>query len=747
MTDATADIPLDRLDSIGQLLERIAEELAFVEEGSDLGLLPINALLMDLEEGPGMESLPSAFRKSVAVARRWLDSVLDGSGRFAAADITNLQQWIDWLMEWLAASVSGQPTAELPLEWSQSEAVAVASLAPPAIHLPAFPAADAPVKSDAEAMPVAAARSESTPIIVEGDVATFTLQLPKDLDLLREFHAESLELLESIEHSVLALEENPTDADAVNSVFRVFHTFKGSAGFLKFDAMQRFAHDLESLLDAARSGSLAVSRAVIDAILKGGDVLSSCMREVGAQLAGDRPGTPIAVPSAQVLEMIRRALAPDSSPPAVAAPVATAPPPGERVETAVVQTQAPAAEQAKSAPRETVAASEATSIRVDAAKLDDMVNLVGELVIAQAMVIGGAEGSQLADVDRDQAMRSLMRITRELQRNATTLRMVPVSGLFRKMTRLVRDLSAQVGKQVRLELVGEDTELDRQLVDRMGDPLLHMIRNAVDHGVELPAERQAAGKDPVGIVRLSASHESGGVVIRVADDGRGLDGDRLLAKALEKGLIKGDGPRSLAERLELIFLPGFSTASAVTDISGRGVGMDVVRRHIEGLRGAIDIASTVGVGTTFTIRLPLTLALIDGLLVRVGGERYVLPTLAVRECFRPEPGAVSAVHEQGEIVNLRGHQIPVLRLGAYLQKAAQSLDPCEGILVVIEAAGTVRAVLVDELLGKQDMIIKKLGNTFDGNPVVSGGAVLGDGSVGLILSADALVRATREVAA
>jgi two-component system chemotaxis sensor kinase CheA len=548
---------------------------------------------------------------------------------------------------------------------------------------------------------------------------------------------------------VLALEENPTDADAVNSVFRVFHTFKGSAGFLKFDAMQRFAHDLESLLDAARSGSLAVSRAVIDAILKGGDVLSSCMREVGAQLAGDRPGTPIAVPSAQVLEMIRLALAPDRSPPAEAAPVATArvAPSGERVETAVLQTQAPAAEQAKSAPRDAVAASEATSIRVDAAKLDDMVNLVGELVIAQSMVIGAAEGSQLADVDRDQAMRSLMRITRELQRNATTLRMVPISGLFRKMTRLVRDLSAQVGKQVRLELIGEDTELDRQLVDRMGDPLLHMIRNAVDHGVELPAERQAAGKDAIGIVRLSAAHESGGVVIRVADDGRGLDGDRLLAKALEKGLIKGDGPRSLAERLELIFLPGFSTASAVTDISGRGVGMDVVRRHIEGLRGAIDIASTVGVGTTFTIRLPLTLALIDGLLVRVGGERYVLPTLAVRECFRPEPGAVSAVHEQGEIVNLRGHQIPVLRLGAYLQKAAQSLDPCEGILVVIEAAGSVRAVLVDELLGKQDMIIKKLGNTFDGNPVVSGGAVLGDGSVGLILSADALVRATREVAA
>jgi two-component system chemotaxis sensor kinase CheA len=394
-----------------------------------------------------------------------------------------------------------------------------------------------------------------------------------------------------------------------------------------------------------------------------------------------------------------------------------------------------------------VAASEATSIRVDAAKLDDMVNLVGELVIAQSMVIGAAEGSQLADVDRDQAMRSLMRITRELQRNATTLRMVPISGLFRKMTRLVRDLSAQVGKQVRLELIGEDTELDRQLVDRMGDPLLHMIRNAVDHGVELPAERQAAGKDAIGIVRLSAAHESGGVVIRVADDGRGLDGDRLMSKALEKGLIKGDGPRTLAERLELIFLPGFSTASAVTDISGRGVGMDVVRRHIEGLRGAIDIASTVGVGTTFTIRLPLTLALIDGLLVRVGGERYVLPTLAVRECFRPEPGAVSAVHEQGEIVNLRGHQIPVLRLGAYLQKAAQSPDPCEGILVVIEAAGSIRAVLVDELLGKQDMIIKKLGNTFDGNPVVSGGAVLGDGSVGLILSADALVRATREVAA
>ena len=383
-------------------------------------------------------------------------------------------------------------------------------------------------------------------------------------------------------------------------------------------------------------------------------------------------------------------------------------------------------------------------MRVDAGKLDDFVNLVGELVIAQSILLDARDGGTgPVGHDREEALQTLKRITRELRRNAISMRMVAVGGLFRKMTRLVRDTAASIGKKVQLEFSGEDTELDRQLVDKMGDPLIHMIRNAVDHGIESPHERVAAGKPAVGTVRLSASHEHGGVVLRIADDGRGIDGARLEAKAQEKGLIPATARLTPAEQLELMFLPGLSTASSVTDLSGRGVGMDVVRRHIESLRGTIDIASTPGQGTTFSIRLPLTLALIDGLLVRVGRERYVLPSLAVRECFRPEAGALGAIHAQGEVVNVRGRQVPVLRLGDFLGHPTALTSLAQGIMVLIESAGAARAVWVDALVGKQEMIIKTLGSPFEGNSVVVGGAVLGDGTVGLILSVDALVRAER----
>jgi two-component system chemotaxis sensor kinase CheA len=321
-----------------------------------------------------------------------------------------------------------------------------------------------------------------------------------------------------------------------------------------------------------------------------------------------------------------------------------------------------------------------------------------------------------------------------------SLRMVPIRPSFQKLTRLVRDLAAQQQKQVQLLVEGEETELDRNIVEQLSDPLVHMIRNAVDHGIEPPASRVAKGKPALGTIRLSAAHQRGGIVISIQDDGSGLDRDRLLAKARERGLIQPDATLSEAECFALIFAPGFSTAEKVTDVSGRGVGMDVVRRNIEKLRGRVEIQSVAGAGTTFTILLPLTLAIIDGMLVGVGDDRYIIPTLSVRESFRPRPGMVTTVHERGEVVSVRGRLTPLLRLGQHLGTPGRAVDPTEGIIVVVESGEAARGLLVDELLGKQEVVIKNLGETFRKQNLLAGAAILGDGRVGLILDVDTLVK-------
>jgi two-component system chemotaxis sensor kinase CheA len=379
-------------------------------------------------------------------------------------------------------------------------------------------------------------------------------------------------------------------------------------------------------------------------------------------------------------------------------------------------------------------------VKLDTEKLDSLVNLVGELVIAQSMVVQNPDVQSINSLQLLRCLRQLSRVTTELQRNAMSLRMVPIRNLFQKMGRLVRDLGVSQNKQVQLVLEGEETELDRNIVEKMGDPLIHMIRNSVDHGLEGPDERVANGKPAVGTVRLSASHQRGGIVIRIQDDGRGLNTDRILAKAVERGLVRPNSGLSESEIHALIFLPGFSTAEAITDLSGRGVGMDVVLGNIESLRGKVEIESVFGKGTTFTILLPLTLAIIDGLLVAVGEDRYIIPTLSVRESFRLRPGMVSTVHERGEMVTVRGKQTPVLRLGRFLGSPSKATRPEDGIIVVVESGDTARGLLVDELIGKQEVVIKSLGPAFEHQNLAAGGAVLGDGWVALILDVDTLVK-------
>jgi len=752
----------------------MAMELAFVIPDQDTGLLPINSILMDLEDSVEQEA-PTEVISAVAVARGWINQIFDGSGKFSAEAITNLTSWHEWMAQALAAWEREEAMPVLPAGWSAGTPTETsASPVPTPVSTPAPPVPpSAPVAADSSAEAI----NEGASGEAEMEEKAIVLNLKDDADLLHEFHGESVELLQNIEQGLLVLEENPSDSNTINSIFRAFHTFKGGAGFLHLHALQDLAHDLESLLDAVRQSKLQINSAIINIILAGSDALKNYTHEIGHQINGFNAGDPIVVPTARIIRHVKAILSgeplPDESAASVAKPVEAEVEVvvhqntecvSEAVDSAPVAEStlavSPSAETSGTSPEKTlakqvplvtrpvegkgkqVAVTESASgfVKLETWKLDALVDLVGELVIAQSMVVQDPDVQTLESRTLARSLRQLSRTTSELQRNAMSLRMVPVRAAFQKMTRLVRDVGVQTGKQVQLILEGEDTELDRNIVEKLGDPLVHMIRNAVDHGIEMPEEREAKGKARLGTVRLSASHQRGGILIRIQDDGKGLNAEKLLAQGIKRGIVKEGAELSESEIFSLIFEPGFSTAEIVSDLSGRGVGMDVVKRNIESLRGKVEIHSVIGEGSTFNILLPLTLAIIDGMLVGVGGERFIIPTISVRESFRPRPGMVSTIHEKGAIVSVRGKQTPVLPLGKYLGIPTKAATPEEGIMIVVESGDASRAILVDELIGKQEVVIKSLGETFKDQNLLAGGAVLGDGSVGLILDVDTLVK-------
>jgi len=313
---------------------------------------------------------------------------------------------------------------------------------------------------------------------------------------------------------------------------------------------------------------------------------------------------------------------------------------------------------------------------------------------------------------------------------------VPIGHLFQKTARMARDLSRKAGKRIEVEIHGQDTELDRNLIEELGDPLLHMVRNSLDHGIEEEAEREASGKPAVAKLELRAAHQAGQILVEVVDDGRGLDRGKIRNRAIERGLVDKERELTDEEIFNLIFLPGFSTATEVTDISGRGVGMDVVRQHIQKLRGRIEIASVAGHGTRFSLKLPLTLAIIDGLVIRVGRERYIIPTISLRELLRPSQDTVQTVQGRGEMALLRGELFPIVRLNRRFGIADGCEDANSGMLIVVDTEDRRYCLLADEVLGRQEVVIKSLGEPFRDIPGVSGGAILGDGRIGLIVDVD-----------
>ncbi len=543
--------------------------------------------------------------------------------------------------------------------------------------------------------------------------------LPITAEMLKHFATEGEELLLRCEQALLELEKSPSNAgELIAEAFRAMHSFKGNCGFVEQNALGHLAHKAENMLEGLKAGLLTPSPSTVGLLLKAVDALSEGLAEMG------RNGTV----QANGFDAMARMLEEGAHPASAALQALQAP--GADPHPAEKQPSAPA-------PKATLR----QDIRVDLTKLDALVNLVGELVIAEAMVTRHPSLRTIEDETLERAVHQLRRVSADLQDVAMAVRMIPLSATFRKLIRLVHDLSNKVGKHARLELVGEETEVDKSLIEQLSDPLVHIVRNSLDHGLELPHERHAAGKPETGTITIEARHEGGEVLIIISDDGRGLDRNRILGKAVERGLV----PESEAEKLtdaqihKLIFEPGFSTADKVTDISGRGVGMDVVKKNIEKVKGTVEIRSKPLMGTSIVLHIPLTLAIIDGMLVRVGSARYTLPLLSIRESFRPLPEQITVTPDGQEVARVRRDMLPVVRLHELYARAPDHEKLEEGILVIVESGAQTVCLFVDELLGQQQAVIKGLSSYLGQPRGVSGCTILGDGEVSLILDVGSLM--------
>jgi two-component system, chemotaxis family, sensor kinase CheA len=525
-------------------------------------------------------------------------------------------------------------------------------------------------------------------------------------EILQTFRAQSEENLAALEEALVGLESRPGDDELISKVFRVVHTVKGDAGSLGFQPIADVAHAIEDALEPVRTHARPVTSALATLLLQGVDALRVMVGV--AATGGDLEAAP-----ASLLKKLKRLSRKNGGPAEPEAPSAA---------------EAPA-----SAATDRVA----RTLRVDIETLDQLLNLTGEIAIArgrlqEVLESDSADSSWLAlEIHQE-----TNRLYADLQELVMKVRLVPIGSAFRPHVRTVRDAAAAHGKKAELVMEGEDVEVDMKVIEHVRDPLLHMIRNAVDHGIETTAARKAAGKDACGRIVLRAYHETGIVVIQIEDDGAGLDREKILTRARERGLVDTSAAPGDADVHRLIFEPGFSTADAVTDLSGRGVGMDVVKRNVEMLRGALSVESRPGQGTTVTLRVPLTLAIIQGFQVDVGGETYVVPLECVVECLALPPDETAKQADYG-VINLRDKPVPYLRLRRHMKVAAAA--PAREHVVILQSDGLTAGLAVDALLGESQTVVKPLGQLFRRIPGLFGSAILGSGRVALILDVPGLL--------
>jgi len=724
-----------------RIAQQFSAELLLAAPGSDEGMLPIYSLLKDFEDA--FES-SKACKEAAAPLISKMDALLDAASPLDEHGIEILTEFNVWLETALTEIGSGrEPESFVPSEPSETIA-------------PQVPDSSS-VDGEAE--------DELLRQFSQYDVV-MDLNMAENEELLREFHTEAVDHLGQIESAVLELEQDVGSRDAINSMFRSFHTIKGVAGFLNLVPINRLAHEVESLMDLVRNDQLPVFTGIIDLVLEAKDTITTLIEQITDALSkGVEPS--VAIEVSRLMAQARWAMegpegyaaktgakpAATETPAKVEAPAsaeaapaaqdaaeANAPLPGGEAESVEAAPAEPDAKAAAAAKRK---AAENATIRVNTWKLDNLMDMVGELVIVQSQLLESSKHEESAasgDSSLQRNMSQLSRITKELQHTSMALRMIPIKPTFQKMGRIVRDIGSKCGKKIRFETFGEDTELDRNVVEEIGDPLVHMVRNAVDHGLESsPEKRVEAGKDGTGYITLKAYHQGSNIVIELSDDGRGIDPDAVLKKAIANGIVSEGDQLSNEEIYKLIFAPGFSTAEKITDLSGRGVGMDVVRKNIEKLRGKVEIESELGKGSTFKILLPLTMAIVDGLVVKVGEDRFILPTTSVKVALRPDEEVLAKVQGNKEILNIRGKIIPLFRLHQHFAIPDAIAEPRDGTVVVVETGGKPCGLLVDDMVSKQEVVIKTLGGMMQGIPGVSGGAILGDGTIALILDPATLV--------
>jgi len=597
-----------------------------------------------------------------------------------------------------------------------------------------------------EAPPAPVSVPEPSPAAADGDV-----KFELTSQMRQRFSMESLELCEEAEMMLLAFEKAPDNLDLATTAFRALHSLKGNCGFFGYDELERVSHMAESILDDIRSGEKKAEPGQISSILSAVDFIRNSVRKIGEN---------------KIMEMTsdehysdnQLAAGTDENEGAASDDTRD----GRRTEASCVQVR-PAckgrddASYEKTGGRTAVAsdgrdadpASKSAAqpaIRIGIKKLDMLLDLVGEMVISEAMIANNPalKGFQIPGLEK--AVNQLDKITRDIQEVALSMRMIPIAQTFHKMERLVRDLSIRSGKKVNLTITGELTEVDKTIIEQIADPLIHLIRNSVDHGLERPEERRASGKSEEGCVRLEARHAAGEVWITVGDDGKGLDRKKILDKAVEKGLVSEETARGMKDDdvWKLIFEPGFSTAEKVSSISGRGVGMDVVKKNIEKMRGKIDIRTKAGQGSEMVLRIPLTLAIIEGMVIRVGRSRYTIPINSICESLKPEPKQITVNPDGMEIIRIRGELIPIVRLHELYDIRPDFEKIADGLLIIVESDGGKCALFADELVGQQQIVIKGLAGYLGHVRSVSGCAILGDGDISLILDIGDLIDAVEK---
>jgi len=581
----------------------------------------------------------------------------------------------------------------------------------------------------------------------------------EDVQILCDFIVEAMDSLDALEFSLVALEKNPHDQETLNSIFRIFHTIKGVSGFLDLKKINALSHTTESLLDEVRQGTFAVNKKIVDIIFEAVDKLKRLIMDRKANMEAGFPwresDTDIKKLEARI-ELLDDTLDEESEDLPIGEILVLKgivrkedideslafqkEHPEKMIGEILVEQKGANTNEISNALKDQKCSRSQSShqVKIDISKLDNLVDLTGELVIAQSMLKQHSQAMISADPRFHQFISHLSNAVSGIQKIAMSMRMVPIRSTFQKMVRLTRDLSKLAGKEIILKMSGEDTEIDRNMVEALYEPMVHMIRNSADHGLETPEERLASGKTSHGTVFLRAYHKGGNIVIEIEDDGRGLSKEKIIEKAISRNLVQACENLTDDQIYDLIFEPGFSTASAVTDISGRGVGMDVVKQSIEKMRGHIGITSIPGKSCTFYINLPLTLAIIEGMIVRAGKEKYIIPTMSILESFRPMKDEYKTAHNRGEMVLVRGKLLPLVRTDSVFGVEMDVKNPWEGIVIVLENKSDRLGLMVDEVLGKDEFVIKTLGDTFRGVRGIAGGSILADGKVSLIIDVPGL---------